>query len=122
MTGQFDLAGSIALVTGGSAGLGRAMAEALIEGGARVAIAGRSDRVFSVAEEIGVDRQNGVMGEDGGNARNVWLQKVCVQYLGQDSALQQTEILHLRQKFMSPKHAKRDCTGSGSKKVWSKLD
>jgi 2-deoxy-D-gluconate 3-dehydrogenase len=49
----FSVEGERALVTGGSAGLGRAMAEALIEGGARVAIAGRSDRVFSVAEEIG---------------------------------------------------------------------
>jgi 2-deoxy-D-gluconate 3-dehydrogenase len=41
------------MVTGGSAGLGRGMAEALIEGGARVAIVGRSDRVLGVAEEIG---------------------------------------------------------------------
>jgi 2-deoxy-D-gluconate 3-dehydrogenase len=42
-----------ALVTGGSAGLGRAMAEALVESGARVAIVGRSERVFDAAEEIG---------------------------------------------------------------------
>jgi len=35
----FSVQGKKALVTGGSAGLGRAMAEALVEGGARVAIA-----------------------------------------------------------------------------------
>ena len=49
----FSVEGKRALVTGGSSGLGRAMAEALIEGGARVAVAARSDRVFNVAEEIG---------------------------------------------------------------------
>ncbi len=49
----FSVEGKRALVTGGSAGLGRAMAEALIDGGARAAIAGHSDRVFRVAEEVG---------------------------------------------------------------------
>jgi len=49
----FSVEGKRALVTGGSAGMGRAMAEALVEGGARVAIVGRSGRVFDVAEEIG---------------------------------------------------------------------
>ena len=50
---MFSVEGKRALVTGGSAGMGRAMAEALVEGGARVAIVGRSGRVFDVAEEIG---------------------------------------------------------------------
>ena len=49
----FSVEGKKALVTGGSAGIGRAMAEALIGGGAEVAIAARSDRVFDTAEEIG---------------------------------------------------------------------
>jgi 2-deoxy-D-gluconate 3-dehydrogenase len=49
----FSVEGKRALVTGGSAGMGRAMAEALVEAGARVAIVGRSGRVFDVAEEIG---------------------------------------------------------------------
>jgi 2-deoxy-D-gluconate 3-dehydrogenase len=49
----FSVEGKRALVTGGSAGMGRAMAEALIEGGARVAIVGRSGRVFDVAKEVG---------------------------------------------------------------------
>jgi 2-deoxy-D-gluconate 3-dehydrogenase len=49
----FSVEGRRVLVTGGSAGLGRAMAEALAEGGAQVAVAGHSDRVFDAAREIG---------------------------------------------------------------------
>jgi 2-deoxy-D-gluconate 3-dehydrogenase len=49
----FSVEGKKALVTGGSAGLGRAMAEALLEGGAQVALAARSERVFGVAEAMG---------------------------------------------------------------------
>lgn len=49
----FSVEGKQALVTGGSAGMGRAMAQALVEGGARVAIAARSERVFEAATEIG---------------------------------------------------------------------
>ena len=50
---QFSVAAKRALVTGGSDGLGRAMAQALADGGARVAIVGRSDRVFESAAELG---------------------------------------------------------------------
>ncbi len=50
---QFSVRGKKALVTGGSAGLGRAMAEALVDGGAEVAINGASDRIFSVAALMG---------------------------------------------------------------------
>ena len=49
----FSVEGKRALVTGGSAGLGRAMAEALVAGGARVAIVGRTERVFDVARTLG---------------------------------------------------------------------
>ena len=49
----FSVEGKKALLTGGSAGLGRAMAEALVEGGARVAIVGRSERVLDAAQEMG---------------------------------------------------------------------
>lgn len=49
---MFDLTGKKALVTGGSRGIGRAMAEALLEAGAEVAINGVSDRVHTTAEEL----------------------------------------------------------------------
>lgn len=48
----FDLKGKKALVTGGSRGLGRGMAEALLEAGAEVIITGVSDRVLETAAEM----------------------------------------------------------------------
>jgi 2-deoxy-D-gluconate 3-dehydrogenase len=49
----FSVEGRKALVTGGTAGLGRAMAGALIDGGAQVAIVGRSARIHQSAAEMG---------------------------------------------------------------------
>lgn len=49
----FSVEGKRALVTGGTAGLGQAMAKALVAGGAQVAIVGRSDRLIPVAKEMG---------------------------------------------------------------------
>lgn len=50
---MFDLSNKRALVTGGTRGLGRGMAEALVEFGAKVVITGTSDKVTDVAKEIG---------------------------------------------------------------------
>jgi NAD(P)-dependent dehydrogenase (short-subunit alcohol dehydrogenase family) len=49
----FDLTGKVAIVTGGSIGLGRQMAEALAEQGANVVIAARKvERCQEVADEL----------------------------------------------------------------------
>jgi 2-dehydro-3-deoxy-D-gluconate 5-dehydrogenase len=48
----FDLTGKKALVTGSSRGIGRALAEALLEAGAEVVINGVGERVFSTANEL----------------------------------------------------------------------
>lgn len=47
----FDIRGKKAIVTGGGRGLGRGMAEGLLEAGCHVVIVGSSDAVFQTAEE-----------------------------------------------------------------------
>src|SRR5207302_875370 len=50
----FDLQGRVALVTGGSKGLGKAMARGFVEAGAEVVIASRSeDELKAAAERLG---------------------------------------------------------------------
>jgi len=52
-TGQFSLTGKVALVTGGNGGLGKAMAIALRQAGAKVAVTGRNpDKNAAVAAEL----------------------------------------------------------------------
>ncbi|MBA3869813.1 MAG: SDR family oxidoreductase [Anaerolineae bacterium] len=48
----FDLTGKRALVTGSSRGIGRAVAEGLLEAGAQVVINGVNDRLFKTAQEL----------------------------------------------------------------------
>ena len=47
---MFDITGKKAIVTGGSRGLGRGMAEGLMEAGCEVCIVGTSDNVFDIAK------------------------------------------------------------------------
>lgn len=51
MADLFDISGKKAIVTGGTRGLGRGMAEALLESGCECVIIGSSEGVFKTAEE-----------------------------------------------------------------------
>ena len=57
----FDLTGKKALVTGSSRGIGRALAEALLDAGADVAVNGVSEHVFKTAEELAGSTGNRVI-------------------------------------------------------------
>lgn len=52
MMSMFDLTGKKALLTGGTRGLGHAMAEGLLESGAEVVIWGTTERALEVAEQF----------------------------------------------------------------------
>ncbi len=62
---KFDLTGQVAVVTGGTRGIGRAIAEAFVEAGASVVISGRSDDKGKQAlAEIGAgDRAHFIAGD-----------------------------------------------------------
>ena len=63
MSDLFDLTGRVAIVTGGSKGLGREMATALAEAGADVLVAARhADEVASVADSIAASTGRRVVG------------------------------------------------------------
>jgi len=67
-----ELDGAIALVTGASEGIGRAIAEALIAEGAVVTITGRREEALrTAADEIGASWIAGDVGDEGDAVRTV---------------------------------------------------
>ena len=60
---MFDIAGKRAIVTGASRGLGFAMAQALKEAGASLAIISSSDRVYTAAGELGAHAVRADLGD-----------------------------------------------------------
>ncbi len=67
-----ELRDTVALVTGGSEGIGRAIAEALTSQGCKVTVTGRrEDAVRSTAEELGLDWIVGDVGNEADAVRTV---------------------------------------------------
>ena len=70
MSDRFDLSGKVALVTGGSRGLGKAMAMAFAEAGADVVVASRKldncERVAHQVPHVGVGVEGQRRGPGGG--------------------------------------------------------
>ena len=67
-----ELRDAVALVTGGSEGIGRAIAEALSSQGCKVTVTGRrEDAVRATAEELGVDGIAGDVGDEMDATRTV---------------------------------------------------
>ena len=81
---QFDLDGQIAIVTGGTRGIGRAIAEAFVEAGANVVINGRSEEKGKQAlAEIGAgDRAHFIAGDASAKADVEHARRLAVEHYG----------------------------------------
>lgn len=84
MKNLFDLGGKRAIVTGGTRGLGRGMAEGLLEAGAKVVIIGTGKSVYEVADTFcgrGLDCK-GVMADLSVNERRMAAFREAMDILG----------------------------------------
>ncbi|WP_040364192.1 SDR family oxidoreductase [Commensalibacter intestini] len=57
---MFDLAGKVAVVTGGGAGIGNEIAHAYLAKGVKVALLDRADNIADIAKELGADKAIGI--------------------------------------------------------------
>jgi NADP-dependent 3-hydroxy acid dehydrogenase YdfG len=89
-----DLNGTVVAITGASAGIGRACAEALVAAGANVVVgARRLDRLTALAEELGTDRVEAVQMDVREPADNARLVQAALDRWGRlDSVVANTGI------------------------------
>ncbi|OUI78624.1 short-chain dehydrogenase [Commensalibacter intestini] len=57
---MFDLAGKVAVVTGGGAGIGNEIAHAYLAKGVKVALLDRADNIADIAKDLGADKAIGI--------------------------------------------------------------
>lgn len=57
---MFDLAGKVAVITGGGAGIGNEIAHAYLAKGVKVALLDRADNIADIAKDLGVDKAIGI--------------------------------------------------------------
>ena len=83
---RFDIKGKKAIVTGGTRGLGRGMAEGLLEEGCEVVIVGSSEGVHRVAEEFHSRgfACHGVQADLGSREQTLACFRSCMELLGGD--------------------------------------
>ena len=81
-----QLKGAVALVTGASEGIGRAIAEALVREGARVTITGRRENELqAAADAIGAEWITGDVGVEADAVRTVRFTGVLMQVPGSET-------------------------------------